>query len=161
DPGVSIDLTGQPTLQIPAGVTIRGDRRGARLGPELSTANQFTTEGILNIAGDDVRITGLRLRGPSDSADGDDRDAIGILAHDDLYTRTIIDQNEMSAWTHAAVQVTGNDTSTECNPRDHRDPRSRPQNVLVARNFIHHNERDNNGYGVSVYVGGYAMIEGN
>src|SRR5262245_61594663 len=134
DPSVSLNLTYTPPLPIKAGVTIRGDRRGTHPGPELSTANQYATEGILNIDGDDVRITGLRLRGPSDSPDGDDRSAIGIVAHDDQFTRTIIDHNEMSAWTHAAVQVRGDDSSTEC--RDHRDPRTRPQNVLVARNFI-------------------------
>src|SRR5262249_625110 len=153
------NLTDTPPLQIPAGVTIRGDRRGTNPGPELATANKYAQ--MFDVRGDDVRITGLRLRGPSTDSTGDDRAAIGIDAHDDLFTRTIIDDKEMSAWTYGDVRVTGDDISTVCNPLDHRDPRSRPQNVIVARNFIHHNERDNSGYGVSTYVGGYAMVEGN
>src|SRR5262249_4222123 len=53
DPNVSIDLTGLPTLPIPAGVTIRGDRRGANPGPEITTANKYVQEGMLDIAGKD------------------------------------------------------------------------------------------------------------
>jgi hypothetical protein len=161
DQDTGIDLTEQVSLSLPEGVTIRGDRRGTNPGPELSTSNKYAEYGMLDIAGNDVRITGLRLRGPSRDTDGDDREAVGINAHDNLFTRTIIDHNDMSAWTHAAVLVRGDDNSEDCNPRDHRDPRSRPENVFVARNFIHHNERQNNGYGVSTYTGGYARIEGN
>ena len=116
---------------------------------------------MLEIRGNDVRITGLRLRGPSREIDGDDRDAVGILAHDNLVTRSIIDHNDISEWTHAAVLITADDQTEDCNPYDRRDPRTRPQNVFVKRNFIHHNERINNGYGVGTYTGGYALIEGN
>src|SRR5262245_1712980 len=101
DPNVSLNLTYTPMLPISAGVTIRGDRRGTNPGPELETANKYAQ--MLDVAGDDVRITGVRLRGPSSDTDGDDRDAVGITAHDNLFTRTIIDHNDMSAWTHAAV----------------------------------------------------------
>ena len=71
DPDASVDLTGRPHLEIPtAGVTIRGDRRGTRLGPELNTTGDPDGT-MLEIKTEDVRITGLRLRGPSRTTDED------------------------------------------------------------------------------------------
>src|SRR5262245_5687203 len=63
-PDARIDLTGYPTQRIPDGVTIRGDRGGLRPGPELHSKYN-PTKTMLEIVGSDVRITGLRLRGPT------------------------------------------------------------------------------------------------
>ena len=46
------------------------------------------------------------------------------------------------------------------NPCDD-DVFDRPRNVLVARNFIHHNIRGDLGYGVTLYPNGFATIVGN
>jgi len=115
---------------------------------------------MLEIDGDDVRITGLRVLGPSRSTDKDTPRGRGIITFDNLYTRSIIDHNELSDWSEAAVSAFGGDESKTC--RDHRtDHPARPENVRVARNFIHHNRVQNAGYGVCTKMGGYAMIEGN
>jgi hypothetical protein len=162
DPNASIDLS-NVYLPIPEGVTIRSNRRGTNAGAQLWTSN--VPDGtMLAIAGDDVRITGLRLRGPSRGTDGDGPNSRGILAPtpDNLPPfRSIIDHNDISDWTVQAVDVYG-DTSQPEVCRDHRDPRSfRTQNVRVARNFIHHNRKQEKGYGVEAHYGGFPLIEGN
>src|SRR5256885_5447253 len=63
DPSASINLSPDRDinfsyLSIPEGVTIRGNRRGTNPGPELRTLR--TPGKMLEIAGNDVRITGLR-----------------------------------------------------------------------------------------------------
>jgi hypothetical protein len=163
DASALFTLANVPQLLIPAGVTIRGDRRGTLLGPQL-TDDPNPGDSMFEVAGDDVRITGLRLRGPSRSTNTDIPKVNGILAHDDLFTRTIIDHNELSDWPGAAVSVEGGDDAERCRIRDNRDNPALParqENVRVVRNFIHHNQRQNSGYGVVLGSGGYAMIEGN
>ena len=159
DPNVSIDLSNK-YLRIPEGVTIRSNRRGTNFGAELWTSN-LPNGTMLEVGGHDVRITGLRLRGPSRTTDADGPDSIGITVRDDLYLRSVIDHNDISDWTTQAVYVDGDpNLPTIC--RDHRDPRGfRPQNVRVARNFIHHNRKQNAGYGVAAHYGGFPLIEGN
>jgi hypothetical protein len=162
DANVSLNLSDTPLLYIPAGVTIRGDRRGTRLGPQLRGG--YSPNGMLEIAGDDVRITGLRLRGPSRSSDKDTPKAVGIVARDNLFIRSIIDHNELSDWSETAVIVNGGEEAKTCQIRDHRDNPvrpARPENIRVARNFIHHNQRQNGGYGVGTYDSAYPLIEGN
>lgn len=155
-----IDLTGQPALHIPSGVTIRGDRRGTLLGPEVRTS-QFNPN-MFEIDGNDVRVTGLRLRGPSRGTDDDIPGATGILIHSDLISSPVlIDHNDMSDWSAAAISVNGSDPSTTCNSPDDRDPRAILINVRIVRNFLHHNRRQNLGYGVVASYGGWAAIEGN
>src|SRR5262249_32394677 len=78
-----IDLTNHPHVFIQTdGVTIRGDRRGALLGPELRTKN--APDGMFDIRNNNVRITGLRLRGPSGDTKEDIPDARGIFAYDNV-----------------------------------------------------------------------------
>ena len=156
DPDLSIDLTAALPLSVPEGVTIRGDRRSTRLGPELRVAPGFKGT-MFDIHSNDVRITGLRLRGPSRDSRKDQPGSSAIVAQDTAI-RTIIDHNDLSDWTSAAVSVRTDDGSTSC--RDHRDPRALPHNVRIARNFIHHNRMQNLGYGV-VSSSAFPLIEGN
>lgn len=150
DQNVSINLTNVAPLYIPSGVTIRGDRRGARSGPELHSAH-VPGNAMLDVAGSGVRITGLRMRGPTRSLDRGTQVDKGILAHSK--STSIIDHNDFSDWPVAAIEVTGDGI------QDHRNPR--PENVRIARNFIHHNRRGGTGYGVVTGANGYASIEGN
>src|SRR5205085_9273824 len=166
DPSVSIDLKDHAAIPIPAGVTIRGNRRGTLFGPELLALNQYDQaevgpgipEGLLQIAGDQVRITGLRLHGPSRNIEGNVPKTGGIVAL--AGNRAIIDHNDLSDWTVAAINVLGGDNSSQCDSQ--YDPRLQPQNVRVIRNFIHHNQNDpGDGYGVAASYSGYPSIEGN
>lgn len=169
-PGTSIELRDYPTPYNPAldyahvhiggGITIRGDRRGTLLGPELSMRN-VTKGAMIAIEGPDVRITGLRLRGPSQDTDIDQNPVWGIgTEHDHLQARVIIDHNDISDWPGAGMTVSGAAEPGICT--DMGDPRgSRPNNLRVARNFIHHNQKQDAGYGVRAEMNSFPLIEGN
>jgi len=155
---VSIDLEDFQTLEIPAATTLRGSRRGTLLGPELRTVCPFPPEyAMLEVAGNDVRITGLRLHGPDRSTSEDVCDAKGISVRDDFFSGVFIDHNDISDWTVAGVWVVENANPDTCPAFD----AFRPHTVRVVRNFIHHNERQENGYGVVANQGADPLIEGN
>ncbi len=82
------------------------------------------------------------VRGPSRQTEDNGLDARGMATHGNAL-RLIIDHNDMSDWTTAAVFVS-EDSPQECDNWDI----SRAPDVRVARNFIHHNQRQNGGYGV-------------
>jgi len=164
DPNVVMYLTNMAPLHIPAGVTIRGDRRGSRPGPLLSAAYNVTNQqpspyfpdsdgGMLFINGNYVRITGLRMVGPGRDIQPGLPYANAIATQDQFVS--IIDHNEMSDWTAAAVYVGSEKVKDTSDPRS-----SRPNNVRVVRNFIHHNNKWGDGYGVVTYDG-YPYVEGN
>jgi hypothetical protein len=162
DPDVSIDLTNHYPIRIKEGVTIRGDRRGTRPGPELWVREGYSKT-MLRIEGSDVRITGLRLRGPNRTNDEDSPLAYGIAFTGDklLFHRIIIDHNDLSGWTGAAVTVRGFDGGVCQAGDDNPGPPLDLFNVRVARNFIHHNQREEEGYGVETTSGAHTLIEGN
>jgi VCBS repeat protein len=148
-------------IPIPAGVTIRGDRRGVLLGPQISQTggNQgppVDFPSFLEVTGPNVRITGLRIRGPSRDPDGHQPALAGILGHDESVT--VVDHNDMSDWTRAAIDlysVLGEPVT--CSP-----PTDRPHNLRIARNFLHHNEQQiGDGYGVASGWGANPLIDGN
>lgn len=146
------------TLNIPEGVTIRGDRRGLAPGAEVYWPDLVDGH-RLAIAGDHVRLTGLRFRGPSRSKDGSLPWTVGIFANERF--SSIIDHNEFYDWLWAALNV-GSDSKLATCPADNELPStSRLHHVRVARNFFHHNQRDGLGYGVAAYEGAYPLIEGN
>jgi hypothetical protein len=161
-PGTDINLSGLEPLQIPSGVTIRGSRRGTLFGPLL---HQETAPGetMLEILpGDaDVRITGLRLQGISQSTDTGQNGSQGVLIHPAL--RTIIDHNDVSSFTLSGVEVSGTQTaaSTPSCSSEHIDPLHRPYDALIARNFFHHNEMQNRGYAVGLDHGAFPLVLGN
>jgi hypothetical protein len=140
-----IDLTGE-ALCIPAGVWLASDR-GVGQGGLL-----YVTEGgdaVLETCGEDVRITGLRLRGPDpdtcppewpsscpNDVSGDSNCAYctdTAYAISTTYDRLEVDNNELSGWTYAAVGVHGG------------------LDADVHHNHIHHDWREGLGYGVVIY----------
>jgi hypothetical protein len=142
----AIDLTGQE-LCIPAGVWLAGGRGQGAAGGLL-----YATEGgdaVLQTCGPDVRITGLRIRGPDPETCPDEwpddcpndvsGDANCAYCTDTAYAisttwdRTEVDNNELSGWTYAAVGVHGG------------------LDADVHHNHIHHGWREGLGYGVVVY----------
>jgi hypothetical protein len=166
DGSFDLEVPGMLPLVLQSGVTLRSDRRftnwGARLrwGPDANfdpgldaTCN---APALLDACASYTRITGLRLGGPSCTEAVTVATWIGILA-DDAFP-SIIDHNELSCWTVAAVgpsnvQTLYVDTS--------RSPLFRPQPVQVVRNFIHHNEMAGFGYGVAAGKDSFPLIQGN
>ena len=70
-----------PALYLPAGITIRGDRRGINLGPQISALQRKGMDNpgaghcdacMFQIHGDYVRITGMRLLGDNIGGSTDD-----------------------------------------------------------------------------------------
>jgi hypothetical protein len=153
-------------VRVPQGVTIRGDRRGTLLGPELAMTELTSAIGFI-IDGPDTRITGLRLRGSNTERQTDEslktKTNYGIIAPD-RYARTLIDHNDISDWFSVGVRVLGDDGTSDntCNQFGvPPDPLTRSNDVRVVRNFIHHNVVQERGYGVNANSGGFPLIEGN
>jgi hypothetical protein len=210
--GGCIDLSNYPPILLPAGTTLRGDRRGTLLGPQLYmslAASRPTAYGVcgqctLAVQGDYVRITGLRVRGQSRSRskalgyiDGilvqpvaaDLTSPSGLASTTELIA--LIDHNDVSDWTGTAIgvsspyrfdsshnvcltqvnQVPTPNFSQTCSTSvpDPTNPSAGSNipitsdpatiaNARVERNFVHHNARDDGGYGIG---GGRLVISGN
>lgn len=141
----AIDLTGQ-ALCIPGGVWLASNR-GVGDGGLL-----YVTEGgdaVIETCGTDVRITGLRLRGPDpencpaewpddcpNDVSGDSNCAYctdTAYAISTTFDRLEVDNNELSGWTYAGVGVHGG------------------LDADVHHNHIHHHWREGLGYGVVIY----------
>ena len=167
--GASLDVSTLYDISIASGVTIRGDRRGTHFyGPEIYKGFGFET--LFQVSGSDIRLTQLKMRGPCTSTDGSQANSFGLFINDfddanqREYVRVLVDHNGVSNFTYAAIRVDDGQDLQECHqdyPNIASDPQRRPTNVHIARNFIHHNEMDELGYGVDVSQGGYPFIEGN
>ncbi len=187
NPGLSedatLDLSAYPALILPAGVTLRGDRRGTKVGPQLnasyyaarssfSSAIQHDECGwcMIQVHGDYVRVSGLRLKGQSRSTAVAKEYSVGIevdtpdisIGNPESATSYILvaDHNDISDWEDAAIEVNGEHSdSSSCSVV--ANDQGRQSNVLIARNFIHDNTRNNYGYGSVMSSGGRADIMGN
>jgi hypothetical protein len=101
--------------------------------------------------GDNVRLSGFRLQGPHwDPVDGDENQEVGIYIES---CRGIdVGNMELSGWSWTPVYVIDEKLNRQTTPED----------VRIHDNFIHHNQHiGENGYGVSLGAGGYALIEHN
>jgi hypothetical protein len=183
--GPCLDFTFYPPIPLPAGVTIRGDRRATNPGPLL--VGLYGLQGdslyqksphIFDVQGDYVRVTGLRLQGVTRNTTDKYQGSDAIVVSDNHFYGTLIDHNDLSNWTNAAVEVfgptlppgavtvgwpaalapTGASVVTTCPPDPGLD-----DNARIERNFIHHNDEGNqgNGYGSVMSQGGTATILGN
>ncbi len=151
---IVIDTT--DAFDIPAGVTIRGDRRGRSLGPLLQKRkSQVDANDMFAVKGADVRVTGLRLRGPNHDRDKEDLHIATRAIQMGDTQRIIIDHNEFYDWYGTAVLVSRGETNAICDNRPIRNI------ARVSRNFMHHNLMQGEGYGVNVKAGGSALIDGN
>ncbi len=143
-------------LQVPGGVTLRGNRHGTASGPMLTMSTYpWNTARTIDIVGHHARMTGLRLGGPSPDTD-DDPELSGVFINDDEIRYPILDHNEMYGWTIGAVQVEGRSNL----PADYTctaEP-ARPRTARVVANFVHHNARAGLGYGVVLGSNGFAKI---
>lgn len=146
-----IDLTAriyieQLVLEIPEGVTLAGERGHQGSQGALLTSDALKTPVMIRTLGPDVRITGLRIRGPNPKkyldhhgrSFGSDRGreyyykfptSIGIQTE---YTRLKVDNCEISAFGHSGIYLK--------NGEAHH----------IHHNFIHHCQYNGLGYGVCV-----------
>ena len=179
--GKSFDLTDCPTISLQSGVTIRGERRAALLGPELhscyvvnsvhecetSQTKAATIEPmiLLSEGSNDIRVTNLRLRGPSRSNDDPQTEAIGAITFE-ANLRNIIDHNDVSDWPYIGIMIKAHDdkdieANSHCDPLTVNDPQTRQTTAFIARNFIHHNQEQNAGYGTEADWGAFPFVFGN
>lgn len=154
-PNTSIRIDDDTQRRLKEGVTLRSNRRGMTPGSEIYRANGAPGSAFV-VDADNVRVTGLRLRGPSTSKDGDLPKVVGITSNGPAH-RVLIDHNEMSGWTDSAVMANGTFEDKE-NCFVGEPP---PQDTRVIANYFHHNSRRNAGYGVVSMRGGNPYIDGN
>jgi len=153
DDKVEIDLTGRQKIVIPAGVTVASGRGKGSSQGALLYSNELATSPLFSVGGENVRITGLRLRGPDQQRRTEqmrklhkegryysipNSDAI-ISAHPHLE----VDNCELWGWSHAAVSLGPGASKAH-----------------VHHNYIHHNQRSGLGYGVCLDRAD-ALIEAN
>ncbi|MFC1636352.1 right-handed parallel beta-helix repeat-containing protein [Planctomycetota bacterium] len=145
-----IDLTAriyieQLVLEIPEGVTLAGDRGHDGSAGALLTSDALKTPVIIRATGPDVRVTGLRIRGPNSKryidhhrrsfGEGGDGHKYyyklptsnGITTE---HPRLEVDNSEISGFSHAGVYLMTGD--------EHH----------IHHNYIHHCQYQGLGYGV-------------
>jgi hypothetical protein len=164
DPSQPLDLKGPFPKPLHAGVTLRGYRKYTFQGPEVHTCTA-TGQPVFRITEDNVRFTGLRLRGPisdprCESSNLPKTSAVrieptaGDLPHVPI---VLVDHLDISYFTGSAVDTAGTDASEsqKCPDPPPALPRSTP--VRVVGNFIHHN----GDYGSVTGDGAFILNQGN
>ena len=143
-----IDMTGRLNVAIPGGVTLASGRgRGGCLGGLIHSGSRHrdgSYAATFRAAGGKVRLTGLRLRGPSGDYGDHHCERLGVACciradQGDLE----VDNCELWSWDKWAVYL-----ATIGDSRVHH-------------NYIHHTRRAGYGYGVWVAANGRALIEAN
>jgi hypothetical protein len=137
-------------IDIPGGVTLAGDRGYKGSPGALVFSDNFATKPLVRVMGPGSRITGLRLRGPDPNrrlehhkrsfnpARGDDKQqhdyyyrlpmSVGIQTESD---KLEVDNCELQGWSVSAVSLAAG------------------INHHIHHNFIHHNQLNGLGYGIS------------
>ncbi len=189
-----LDLTGLPNIGtsdsrilIADGVHLIGWRSAVPgqpflPGPLLSVTD--VPSPLFEIRGDNVRVTGVRIQGPSTQPDN--TTALGIWITDVMpgcgtqinvgcgtipgHVNVEIDHNEFSGWSDTAISVSDRpariyvawyqDNSTPAQLVYYKNLTTEP--VWIHDNFFHHNlHSGSDGYGVAVGGGAHALIERN
>ena len=135
----------QLVLEIPEGVTLASDRGQYGSAGGLIYSDTFATRPLIRVMGPNVRITGLRLRGPNPNQhlEHHHRSFAEGRGHEYYYRfptsdgvatdhgQLEVDNCGLGGWSHAAVCLRAGD--------GHH----------IHHNFIHHNQYQGLGYGVS------------
>ena len=167
-----LDMTGRSGIPVHAGVTLMGERGALGSRPSLiteSTSIDGQGYSLLQLAENDVAITGLHFRGPAAGSRTNGQpptNAIAIVEDADAQQgrRITISDDEFDQWTNAAVDVSSTHnvrTPEEYAPGWARLAPGDAVLVLVTRSYFHHNAVDGAGYGVAVGGGAYVAVEGN
>jgi hypothetical protein len=166
----TIDLSGVWTTQIPTGVVVASDRGyagssgGRILGINTNNPTNLmaSTGTVLNISGDNVRITGLRIEGLErdhirhPSYEG----VVGIFNNGN--SGIVIDNNEISGFGYAGVIQRSLNTAAANTSQQTAltTPEIGSGLMNVHHNYIHHCQIVAQGYGV-VIIRGSALVKGN
>lgn len=137
-----IDLTGASNIPLKPGVTLASGRGRDGSGGGLVYTDS-SPRWLFRSRADDVRVTGLRLRGPR-TAYFDPREEPG--APEDAYSCGLhlfgetaeVDNCELFGWPHAAIAF---------------GAREQPTESFAHHNAIHHNRMETLGYGIELYDG--------
>lgn len=167
--GTVIDLSAYRELEIPSCTIISGTRDGLDRGALLYTTDATAQYPLFVVRGNHVRIERLRIRGPSNpdvSRSNSIPATTGILVRvgESTGRGIVIENNELYWWGNAAVAVRGPITQSMPSEVPADTPLVGWDNVgqvVVRRNYIHHNAINGLGYGVRVDSGAYATIERN
>ena len=150
-----IDMTGTPSVTIPAGVTLASNRGLAGSAGGLLKRTQNLNGGweepMFVAGGDYVRVTGLRLQGemyPQDYGNkgGETYESdylVGLYAENKKGFE--VDNCELYGWAWSTISLRQNSIAPI---------------PYIHHNYIHHNQARGEGYGVNLY-GGNALIEAN
>jgi hypothetical protein len=150
------DLSFRRTRTINAGVTLRGYRKFTSRGPEISFyPNGVRGQPAFLIEQNDVRVTGLRLRG-REGSNSPDPDVSGIKVAAGPDSRVILDRLEISHWTGSAIEVVDHRDSAVC-PETPPTEFPRKAFARAVGNFLH----DNHHYGVVSGSGAFPIVQGN
>jgi hypothetical protein len=131
-------------IEIPEGVTLAGDRGQNGSRGAMIRSDAFATRPLIRAVGPNVRITGLRIRGPNPKRhlEHHRRSFSEGRGHEYYYKFPVsdgimcehpgleVDNCEIAGWSHAGVFLQGGE--------GHR----------IHHNFIHHNQYQGLGYGI-------------
>jgi len=138
--GVDIDLSGQPPLILPRGVTLAGTRgQGKSLGARLFSTKLDTPQ-MIKTGGPYGRITGLRIEGPHK-----ERKRVGPASRGIWIEHFGVEVDNCELWGFATMAVY---------------VRPGAIRAYVHHCNLHHNIRDGLGYGVCI-DSGTVLIEAN
>ena len=163
---VDLDLTGFTNVGIGSGRSLIASpacARGPRsFGPRIFVTDRRESAPLFVIAGDNVRVSGFRLEGPTSGIAAGSTKEKGIVIAPPDGTDPIrnieISNMEFFHWSGLGVQVRDNVTLAERG----RLFNTNPDAVRIRDNFFHHNRHsDGEGYGAEVSAGAYATIERN
>ena len=156
--GTVIDVTTRVyiedlVLKIPEGVTLASNRGEDGAPGALIFSDAFETRPLFEAMGENVRVTGLRLRGPDAErrlyhhrrSRADDYNYYAFPVSRGIqsgHSNLRVDNCEMAGWSHAAIALRGG--------TGHH----------IHHNYIHHNQRQGLGYGVS-HLEARSLIEHN
>jgi hypothetical protein len=136
-----IDLTGKQEIVIPGGVTLASGRGRENSQGALIHSSKLATSPLFLTGGENVRITGLRLRGPDPKRRMEQMrhlhkegqyysipNSDGIIS---THAHLKVDNCELWGWSYAAVFLERGALKAQ-----------------IHHNYIHHNQRSGLGYGV-------------
>lgn len=143
-------------LGIPLGVTLASDRGKSGSAGALITSETFATFPLIRALGPNVRITGIRISGPNPrrSLEHHSRSFKEERGHTYYYrfptsvgietthSNLTVDNCELGGWSHSSVYL------------------KEGKGHHIHHNFIHHNQYQGLGYGVSHDVA-HSLIERN